>query len=251
MMFTNFRWIIVAGLVILLSYSLFSQCPKQLPNCKGQCPRFMDENKDSYCDFTSITEIVLLQLNDGIKKKDTVGNKTLLNDSLKNKSKLKTKTEKNFKPINKPIETDTGNVKFVENTKSGIDTSANITTIPAKDIKAPKQKYNSYDLVLVSSLTIGLYLFTFLLSRFNKIKTKTHRKIWNILLLLTFIVSCLFGFFLVLQITYNFLFSIFRTILYWHVEIGISMTLIAVFHILWHLKYFKSLFKAMKSEDNE
>jgi len=249
----RYKFLIIVGLLIFTSYSLLltAQCPKGIINCKGQCNNFLDENKDNYCDFTLIKEIITLQLNDGIKKKDTNLEKTKISDSLKNISKRKTKIDKNTKLINKPIETDSVYVKDVKNITSDFDTSANISSYRSKKTETPQKKYNSYDFELVSSLTIGLYVFTFLLSRFRIIKTKTHRKIWNILLLLTFIVSCLFGFFLVLQINYKFLFSIFRTLLYWHVEIGISMSLIATFHIFWHLRYFKTMFKNLKTDENE
>jgi hypothetical protein len=100
-----------------------------------------------------------------------------------------------------------------------------------------------YDLIFVSSITLGLYFLTLILYKRNIIKRIHHRKLWNLLLLLTFLVSCLFGFFLVIQLNYNVAMSAFKTLMYWHVEIGISMTIIAVIHILWHLTYFKNMLK--------
>jgi hypothetical protein len=100
-----------------------------------------------------------------------------------------------------------------------------------------------YDLIFVSSITLGLYFLTLILYKRNIIKRIHHRKLWNLLLLLTFLVSCLFGFFLVIQLNYNVAMSAFKTLMYWHVEIGIAMTIIAVIHILWHLTYFKNMLK--------
>jgi len=89
---------------------------------------------------------------------------------------------------------------------------------------------------------------TLFLSQKQIIKKVTHRRIWNVLLLITFLVSCLFGLLLVIQINYNFAMDIFRTILYWHVQFGIAMSFIAIFHFLWHLKYYLNMFKK-KADD--
>ncbi len=69
----------------------------------------------------------------------------------------------------------------------------------------------------------------------------THRKIWNIMLLITALVSCLLGFFLVIQINYGLKMDWLRTVKYYHVQFGIAMTVIAVFHIFWHLNYWKNI----------
>lgn len=238
--------------VYLLFYSFFiyAQCPNGIKNCKGECPRFFDNNNDTYCDLTTITEIVTLQLK---VNTDTTVKNGIKPDS--NKVITKSKNKHNIS-IKEPLKVKNDAGKTTNNNISN-EKLVNIPSNPQTD-KTPNnnkdtqgKKPLSYDLILVSSITFGLYFFTFFLAKFKKIKIKTHRKLWNMLLLLTFIISCLFGFFLVLQINYNFLFSIFRTLLYWHVEIGIAMTLIAVFHILWHLKYFKTYFKAAKSSANE
>jgi hypothetical protein len=224
-------------------------------NCKGQCPRYVDNNGDVFCDYTTITEILKIQLDQHKELKDTCNHKIIKKDSTK--TNLKSNNKPNLVNNNKKYKTTDSSNNNTINTNKNIDkiTSGNSNnqqnTKIINDANTPKKKYNSYDLVLVSSITFGLYFLTFFLAKLKKIKTKTHRRIWNLLLLLTFMVSCLFGFFLVVQINFNILFSIFRTILYWHVEIGIAMTLIAVFHILWHLKYFRTYLKAFKLDDKK
>jgi hypothetical protein len=49
-------------------------------------------------------------------------------------------------------------------------------------------------------------------------------------------------------LNYNLLFDWVRPLLYWHVEFGIGMACISIFHILWHLKYFLNLFKTAKKK---
>ena len=74
-------------------------------------------------------------------------------------------------------------------------------------------------------------------------KKITHRKIWNAILLITALMSCLLGFLLAVQLNYRFGMSWFSPILKLHVEFGIAMTIVAFFHVVWHLKYYKNLFK--------
>lgn len=62
------------------------------------------------------------------------------------------------------------------------------------------------------------------------------------MLLTTFLLSGLSGIYLIIQINYGFKISFPFNILFWHVEMGIAMATIGVFHILWHWKYFKLIF---------
>jgi len=191
-------------------------------------------------------------VNDSITKHKLQAKKTL--DSL---SKIKQKlNKKNYKDSNnelinekKAIENiNNNNLKtknlLIEN-KDTINNSE-VLNLKKEQIKPKVENSNKkdskpYDLILISAITIFLYLITLTLSLTNVIRKANHRKIWNILLLITFLVSCLFGLFLVVQINYDFAMDYFSTLLYWHVEVGIAMSLISIFHILWHLKYFKSI----------
>lgn len=101
-----------------------------------------------------------------------------------------------------------------------------------------------YEFVGVSIILTIIYLVSFFLYRFNKITVVLHRRIWNILLLLTFLVSAILGILLVIRINYGVLFDFLPfNMLYWHVEAGIAMTIISLFHIGWHWRYYLSYFK--------
>jgi hypothetical protein len=81
-----------------------------------------------------------------------------------------------------------------------------------------------------------LYALSNILVKKNKISLLLHKKIWNILLLLCFLTVGVLGVMMALGIyPVNGLFI--------HVEFGIALATIATFHILWHLYYFKALFK--------
>ncbi len=220
---------------MLLSLSIHAQCPWNRVNCSHCCGRHTDENGDGYCDY-SILELQVVKNVDSIKIQDIVNeNKVDKKGNLITKEK-----DEKSKTLNKTIVN--SYTKIIDSNKtatSQINTSLN--TLPQNSIVSPS-KSKPYDLILISFITSVLYGFTYLLAKLGKIKIKYHRRIWNVILLLTFTTSCLFGFFLVIQINYQFAFDWFKTILHWHVQVGISMTIIAIFHIFWHLKYLAKIF---------
>ncbi|RLD56385.1 MAG: hypothetical protein DRJ01_15315 [Bacteroidetes bacterium] len=105
---------------------------------------------------------------------------------------------------------------------------------------------SSYYLFTISIIVFIAYIISFFLSRISIIKKSTHKKIWNSLLLITFLVSATLGIILVIQINYKLDFPLLDKILIWHVNFGISMSIIAIFHLSWHLKYFQNIFKKQK-----
>lgn len=106
----------------------------------------------------------------------------------------------------------------------------------------------SYHFILISLLVIILYFSTYLLVQFNKIKLLTHRKIWNFVLLFSFLLSGILGLLLAFLIDMKMSIDWYREFLWIHVETGIIMAIISIFHAFWHIKYYVN-FK--KNENNK
>jgi spermidine synthase len=102
----------------------------------------------------------------------------------------------------------------------------------------------------IGILALILYLTTLSLSRLTIIKRVTHRKIWNVLLLVTFFVTALLGLILAIQVNYKIKIPFTGLLLTLHVDFGIGMTSIAIFHFLWHWNYYMKLFKK-RSQDKK
>ncbi len=98
-----------------------------------------------------------------------------------------------------------------------------------------------YFFIPIALLLVVLYLISLILSKKKKIKAVQHRKIWNILLLVTFLVSGILGILLVLKVSFGIEIPSYSDALFFHVEFGIAMTFISIFHILWHWKYFRKI----------
>jgi hypothetical protein len=103
----------------------------------------------------------------------------------------------------------------------------------------------------VSPIAIGfllVYAVSFVLYKTKKIKIYVHRKIWNVLLLATFLMTGIFGLILTIQLDYALPFTIPFDLLFWHVEAGVVMTLISLFHIGWHFNYYRNLLRSSRKK---
>jgi type VI protein secretion system component VasK len=89
----------------------------------------------------------------------------------------------------------------------------------------------TYDLITISIPLILAYYGSYLLYHKNYIKKSLHIRLWNILILITFLVSVVAGLTLLILIEYGIVLPISQTLLYWHVEFAIAMFWIALFHI--------------------
>lgn len=243
-------------LFTFLSYSsIQAQCPrgKVDVDCFGECGRFVDKDGDGICDlpYTECEKSArrssqqdLPQIKANLKK---IEPKKQVEDS--------SDKELNIDSLVPEIIID-GEDTIVEavvvsivnhenlnskRNRNDIDEEDDIET--ADEVKTDKP----YRLVGIVSITLLAYILTMMLVRADRIKRITHRKIWNLILLITFLMSCLLGFFLVIQINYGVLKSLYLLNLKLHVEFGIAMTLVAVIHIFWHLTYFKRLLGVKKT----
>jgi len=115
--------------------------------------------------------------------------------------------------------------------------------IPVTTAITDDQSKPTYDLLLILLVLIVLYAISYILSKKKIIRVISHRKIWNILLLISFLISGLLGILLVIRINYGAAIPLLFNVLFWHVEFSIAMFIISLFHTLWHCTYFKNLFK--------
>ena len=105
------------------------------------------------------------------------------------------------------------------------------------------EEYHVISKVIIAIIAYGI---TWFLVKFDKMKLLTHRKIWNVLLLITFLISCLLGLLIAFLIDQGSVPVWYIKILRLHVSAGIFMTIIALFHTFWHFKYYVASFKKKK-----
>ena len=98
-----------------------------------------------------------------------------------------------------------------------------------------------YNLPIISGALISVYVISLFLSRHGKyLSVALHRKIWNALLVLTFVLTSLTAIVYLLMLDYNMdLLPKGIDASFWHVEFGLVFILIGMFHALWHIPYFQ------------
>ncbi|PLW92337.1 MAG: hypothetical protein C0592_11265 [Marinilabiliales bacterium] len=209
-------------------------CPWDEVNCPGKCGAYYDADGDGYCDYGRVDKPEVKDTTPVILPDTTTAAVNNETGPENNQAFLDTTTSEK---ANDSINTDTSGVS---NTETDGNSTKKVNTPPGR----PK-----YTLIFVSALVFGLYFLTHFLSKTKVLRKCNHRRIWNILLTLTFLGSGVLGIVLVIQLNYNIWMGIYRDFLYWHVEFGIAMGLIGILHALWHWKYFKNLFSGWKNKN--
>ncbi len=100
----------------------------------------------------------------------------------------------------------------------------------------------TYEIVIPSIPFAGSYLATYTLYKTGLIKKSTHVNLWNFILFNAFLVTALAGFILTILLELGIITSINPGLLYWHVEFGITMVLVTLFHISIYWKNTRRLF---------
>ncbi len=102
---------------------------------------------------------------------------------------------------------------------------------------------NNYYFLILFFLVFDFYFFSNYLVKIKKISLITHRRLWNVILLISFLVSGILGLIMAALISLKLSVSWYQSMLWLHVEFGIIMSLVAIIHALWHLPYYRSLLK--------
>jgi hypothetical protein len=103
-----------------------------------------------------------------------------------------------------------------------------------------------YDMILPAlPFTVG-YLVTYSLHRLNLIKKSIHVNLWNMILFLVFLISGGGGFILLILLEMGIALPISQPLLYWHVELGVTLVLVTIFHFHTYWKSSKTMFRSPK-----
>jgi spermidine synthase len=105
-----------------------------------------------------------------------------------------------------------------------------------------------YHVIGTGLTAILLYIISYFFYRIGYYTSLFHRKLWNSLLAITFIITVIAGLFMALQVTYKWNIPFIKSVLKWHVEFGIGMSVTGIFHLIWHFSYFTQIFR--KNESN-
>lgn len=102
--------------------------------------------------------------------------------------------------------------------------------------------FDKYHVLSIITVTSVAYFFSWILAQRKIITMVRHRALWNIVLLISFLVSGVLGLWLAFSLDQKLSITWYREILWLHVEGGMVMAMIAFFHLLWHIRYYLNIF---------
>lgn len=101
----------------------------------------------------------------------------------------------------------------------------------------------NYQTIPILSVIIIIYYFSILLVKTKKVSLSRQRCFWNFILLITFLVSGILGLVLAISIDQETTLAWYLPFLKLHVKFGIAMSIVSIFHLIWHLSYYKTILK--------
>jgi tellurite resistance protein TehA-like permease len=108
----------------------------------------------------------------------------------------------------------------------------------------------AYDIILIGSIFIILYIFSYALYRRNIIKKKLHSKIWSLIFLISFLITFCMGILQAGLIDLGFNISILPDLIFWHGEVGIIFFVVLLFHLQSNGNSLRKLLSGMQSNKN-
>jgi hypothetical protein len=199
--------------------SIWDSCPNGRVSCAypGDCRSYIDTNHDMICDRS--------QPAPQSSTSSTSFSGSALADSASSSASIAAAAP---------------TVSNSQNIKVGTDTGEIGTAAGAGN------RYTYY-FVPILAVLIVLYAITWLLSARKTIGILLHRKIWNVVLLVSSMVSALLGIVLLINIEFGTGITLPFNMLFWHVEAGIALSIVAIFHIIWHWRYFAKIMGMTKA----
>jgi len=97
------------------------------------------------------------------------------------------------------------------------------------------------------AIVLTAYFGSLVMVKKGKITLLNQRRFWNIVLLVSFVIVASLGMLMAVLLDLNIPILIYRNIISLHVKAGVVMTVVAVFHGLWHLPYYLLMLRKKKS----
>ena len=193
-------------------------CPYGLINdpFPGQCSRYIDVNGDGICD-----------LSQAVAATSTTGTGSTTSTSGDSSS---------------------GSSSSSGDSSGGINTqNDDHSNASAAAVHDPSSGVGDSDfhIIPVSILIIGIYFFTHYLFSKGILKPKKHKRMWNLLMLGSYLGTGITGLLLVYMINWGVLLAYRYGLAYWHAELALLMTIVTIIHFHIYRKPFKKMFMVL------
>lgn len=197
-----------------------TSCPYGLAYCPapGQCRHYIDLNGDGQCDLS------LSQVNTQTSTTSTG-------------SSSQTSTQHSSSSSG-------SSGADIQNGNSD-HTNTSAITVQDPSLGAGGTTGNEYHILPVSILLLGAYFFTYYLFSKGILKPKTHKRLWNLLLIGGSLGASVTGVLLIFMINMGIGLAYREGLAYWHVELALLMVIVTLIHFQIYRKPFKNMFKVL------
>lgn len=215
-------------------------CPFYGLSCSapGRCGRFTDSG-DGICDLSQSSITASSNTQSGSSSSSSSDSSTV-SGTANSKTSSSTDVQKDSAGSSNP----NGDSSNLSSSNSSNDTNASVGTdhgtgIDGSNIPSDGVHYN---VLPVSILLIGGYLFTFYLFKKGILTQKKHRRIWNLLVTAGYLGTGVTGVLLIVLINLGVKTVLNPSLIYWHAELAILMVIGTLIHIHLYWKPFKNMF---------
>ncbi len=108
-----------------------------------------------------------------------------------------------------------------------------------------------YEILIPIIPFLGFYSVTYALYKIGFIKKAIHVHLWNIIILIAFLISGGAGFLVMILMEAGYVSPINFELMYWHVELGITLALVSLFHFHIYWKSTRKMFMGNKRSCKE
>lgn len=201
-----------------------ASCPYGIVYCPspGQCRRYIDLNGNGQCDLS------LSQVNAQTSTTSTG-------------SSSQTSTQHSSSTSSSGGSSSNGGADI----QNGNSDHANATTVQDPSSGVGGTTGNEYHILPVSILLIGAYFCTYYLFSKGILKPKTHKRLWNLLLIGGSLGASVTGVLLIFMINMSIGLAYREGLAYWHVELALLMIIVTLIHFHIYRKPFKNMFKVL------
>ncbi|HEX6915869.1 MAG TPA: DUF4405 domain-containing protein [Chitinophagaceae bacterium] len=244
-------WIV---LLLCLTQRSSGQCSDSVINCTGECGQFTDTDKDGFCDdsihdtatiFEKAANIANIPPADaGVEIKESPG--IITNTATDASEPVKTTPTR---AVTVQPTAEQKQKRLATETPLAPAEQKQIGYLPQKETKAQNSGQhrhgNRYDYAFLSVALplIAAWAILQLLSAKKIIRRSVFLRIWNSALLLSFLVSALLGLVITAKLVYGFALPGIKTIYTLHVDFGVAMAVISIFHLVIHWKYYRNILR--------
>jgi len=205
-----------------------ASCPYGVVYCPypGQCFRYTDPNGDGNCDL-SLSAVNAQTSSAGS------GNQPTTHDTSATPSHASSSGGANIQ--NGSADHSNASATTIHDPSSGLGSSS------------PPTNGNDFHIIPVSLLIIGAYFFTHYLFNKGILKPKTHKRLWNLLLMGGYLGTSVTGLLLIFIVNLGISLAYRQGITFLHVELALLMVIGTMIHFHIYRKPLKNMFQVLSN----